>query len=73
MTYLPPSNRLLPPSALPPLPNAPSERLALRLSELPAFFRRPGFCLDAALAHSASERTQSPARHKPNRPKFLIV
>jgi 5-(carboxyamino)imidazole ribonucleotide synthase len=33
---------------------ASPERLALRLSELPAFFHRPGFCLDAALAHSAS-------------------
>jgi 5-(carboxyamino)imidazole ribonucleotide synthase len=33
---------------------ASPERLALRLSELPAFFHRPDFCLDAALAHSAS-------------------
>jgi 5-(carboxyamino)imidazole ribonucleotide synthase len=33
------------------------ERLALRLSELPAFFHRPDFCLDSALALSASERT----------------
>jgi len=30
------------------------ERLALRLSELPAFFHRPDFCLDAALTHSVS-------------------
>lgn len=30
------------------------ERLALRLSELPAFFHRPDFCLDSVLAHSAS-------------------
>jgi 5-(carboxyamino)imidazole ribonucleotide synthase len=35
---------------------ASPERLALRLSELPAFFHRPDFCLDAALAHSASLR-----------------
>jgi 5-(carboxyamino)imidazole ribonucleotide synthase len=35
---------------------ASPERLALRLSELPAFFHRPDFCLDAALAHSASQR-----------------
>jgi len=33
---------------------ASPERLALRLSELPAFFHSPDFCLDAALAHSAS-------------------
>jgi 5-(carboxyamino)imidazole ribonucleotide synthase len=33
---------------------ASPERLALRLSELPAFFHRPDFCLDAALTHSAS-------------------
>ena len=33
---------------------ASPERLALRLSELPAFFHRPDFCLDAVLAHSAS-------------------
>jgi 5-(carboxyamino)imidazole ribonucleotide synthase len=33
---------------------ASPERLALRLSELPAYFHRPDFCLDAALAHSAS-------------------
>lgn len=33
---------------------ASPERLALRLSELPAFFHRPDFCLDAALVHSAS-------------------
>ncbi|PYU75461.1 MAG: hypothetical protein DMG49_02950, partial [Acidobacteria bacterium] len=30
------------------------ERLALRLSELPAFFHGPDFCLAAALTHSAS-------------------
>ena len=35
---------------------ASPERLALRLSELPAFFHRPDFCLDAALAQSASAR-----------------
>jgi len=35
---------------------ASPERLALRLSELPAFFHRPDFCLDAALTHSASLR-----------------
>ena len=35
---------------------ASPERLALRLSELPAFFHRPDFCLDAALAPSASFR-----------------
>jgi 5-(carboxyamino)imidazole ribonucleotide synthase len=35
---------------------ASPERLALRLSELPAFFHRPDFCLDAALAQSASLR-----------------
>jgi len=35
---------------------ASPERLALRLSELPAFFHRPDFCLDAALAPSASLR-----------------
>jgi 5-(carboxyamino)imidazole ribonucleotide synthase len=35
---------------------ASPERLALRLSELPAFFHRPDFCLDAALAHSAPLR-----------------
>src|SRR5712671_6362810 len=40
----------------PTLPPAPPERLALRLSELPAFFHRPDFCLDAALAPSASFR-----------------
>ncbi len=33
---------------------ASPERLALRLSELPAFFHRPDFCLDAALAPSPS-------------------
>jgi 5-(carboxyamino)imidazole ribonucleotide synthase len=33
---------------------ASPERLALRLSELPAFFHRPDFCLDAALAPSAA-------------------
>ena len=36
---------------------ASPERLALRLSELPAFFHRPDFCLDAALALSASLRS----------------
>jgi 5-(carboxyamino)imidazole ribonucleotide synthase len=35
---------------------ASPERLALRLSELPAFFHRPDFCLDSALAPSASLR-----------------
>jgi 5-(carboxyamino)imidazole ribonucleotide synthase len=35
---------------------ASPERLALRLSELPAFFHRPEFCLDVALAPSASLR-----------------
>ena len=35
---------------------ASPERLALRLSELPAFFHRSDFCLDAALTHSASSR-----------------
>jgi 5-(carboxyamino)imidazole ribonucleotide synthase len=35
---------------------ASPERLALRLSELPAFFHRTEFCLDAALAPSASLR-----------------
>ncbi len=35
---------------------ASPERLALRLSELSAFFHRPDFCLDAALAPSASLR-----------------
>ncbi len=38
------------------LRTASPERLALRLSELPAFFHRPDFCLDAALAPSASLR-----------------
>ncbi len=33
---------------------ASPERLAVRLSELPAFFHRADFCLDAALAPSAS-------------------
>ena len=33
---------------------ASPERLALRLSELPAFFHRPDFCLDSALVQSAS-------------------
>jgi len=33
---------------------ASPERLALRLSELPAFFHGPDFCLDAALSHAAS-------------------
>jgi 5-(carboxyamino)imidazole ribonucleotide synthase len=36
------------------LRGASPERLALRLSELPAFFHRPDFCLDSALALSAS-------------------
>jgi 5-(carboxyamino)imidazole ribonucleotide synthase len=35
---------------------ASPERLALRLSELPAFFHRPDFCLDAVLSHSSSRR-----------------
>ena len=35
---------------------ASPERLALRLSELPAFFHRPDFCLEVALAPSASLR-----------------
>lgn len=35
---------------------ASPERLALRLSELPAFFHRPEFCLDSALVQSASNR-----------------
>jgi len=35
---------------------ASPERLALRLSELPAFFHRPDFCLDSALSQSASQR-----------------
>jgi 5-(carboxyamino)imidazole ribonucleotide synthase len=35
---------------------ASPERLALRLSELPAFFHHPDFCLDAAFAPSASLR-----------------
>jgi 5-(carboxyamino)imidazole ribonucleotide synthase len=38
---------------------ASPERLALRLSELPAFFHRPEFCLDAALAPSAPLRASS--------------
>jgi 5-(carboxyamino)imidazole ribonucleotide synthase len=38
------------------LRGASPERLALRLSELPSFFHRPEFCLDAALAPSASLR-----------------
>jgi len=33
---------------------ASPERLALRLSELPAFFHSPDFCLDSVLTHSAS-------------------
>ncbi len=33
---------------------ASPERLALRLSELPAFFHRPDFCLESALAPSPS-------------------
>ena len=35
---------------------ASPERLALRLSELPTFFHHPDFCLDVALAPSASLR-----------------
>jgi 5-(carboxyamino)imidazole ribonucleotide synthase len=35
---------------------ASPERLALRLSELPAFFHRPEFCLDAALTPSTPLR-----------------
>jgi 5-(carboxyamino)imidazole ribonucleotide synthase len=35
---------------------ASPERLALRISELPSFFHRPEFCLNAALGHSASHR-----------------
>ena len=35
---------------------ASPERLALRLSELPAFFHRPDFCLDSSLVQSASHR-----------------
>jgi len=38
---------------------ASPERLALRLSELPAFFHRPEFCLDAALTPSAPLRASS--------------
>lgn len=38
------------------LRSASPERLALRLSELPAFFHRPEFCLDSALVQSASQR-----------------
>jgi 5-(carboxyamino)imidazole ribonucleotide synthase len=38
---------------------ASPERLALRLSELPAFFHRPEFCLDAALAPSTPLRASS--------------
>jgi len=33
-----------------------SEQLASRLAELPVFFHRPEFCLDAALARPASSR-----------------
>ena len=33
---------------------ASPERLALRLSELPAFFHRPDFCLESAFAHATS-------------------
>ena len=36
---------------------ASPERLALRLSELPSFFHRPEFCLDATLTQSTSART----------------
>ena len=35
---------------------ASPERLAVRLSELPAFFHRPEFCLDSALVQSATQR-----------------
>ena len=35
---------------------ASPERLALRLSELPAFFHHPDFCLDFALVQSAAPR-----------------
>lgn len=35
---------------------ASAERLALRLSKLPAFFQRPDFCLDSALSQSVSHR-----------------
>ena len=35
---------------------ASPDRLALRLSELSAFFQRPDFCLDSALSQSASHR-----------------
>jgi len=35
---------------------ASSEQLASRLAELPAFFHRPEFCLDAAFARPASSR-----------------
>ena len=35
---------------------ASPERLALRVSELPSFFHRPEYCLNAALGHSASHR-----------------
>jgi len=35
---------------------ASPERLALRLSELPAFFHRPEFCLNSALVQSASQQ-----------------
>jgi 5-(carboxyamino)imidazole ribonucleotide synthase len=33
-----------------------SEQLASRLAELPSFFRRPDFCLDAGLARPATSR-----------------
>lgn len=36
---------------------ASPERLGLRISELPSFFHRPEFCLNAALGHSASHRS----------------
>ena len=36
---------------------ASPERLALRLSELPSFFHRPEFCLDATLTQSSSARS----------------
>jgi 5-(carboxyamino)imidazole ribonucleotide synthase len=36
---------------------ASPERLALRLSELPAFFHGPDFCLDSVLTHSAARHS----------------
>ena len=38
---------------------ASPERLALRLSELPAFFHRPDFCLDAVLSGASAHTAQS--------------